>query len=234
MSALRSLVEHFVAPPSDARTAGDDDFVAPDGGPDRACAEPAPRTPPGIGLLAAADDARPLGAALGLAVASHRRAPVVVVCVWTGGRAGRPSGGERQRCPRRAGSRRPSARAGTTRELRGASCSSGSPRGRSTPASGPARVGGGGAAPTVLALGGPRVAEFEDLLAEQDLVVVATPSGTDPALRRLALAGVGAVAARVCACEVPPAQLGRAAAAAGLVLLPSARRPLADAVEALP
>ena len=90
-----------------------------------------------------------------------------------------------------------------------------------------------GDAPTVLALGGPRVADFEELLAEQDLVVVATPSGMDPALRRLALSGLAAGASRACACEISPAQLGRAAAASGLLLLPSARRPLADAVEAL-
>ena len=47
-----------------------------------------------------------------------------------------------------------------------------------------------GGAPTVLALGGARVAAFDALLADQDLVVVATPSGTDPALARLALAGL--------------------------------------------
>lgn len=91
-----------------------------------------------------------------------------------------------------------------------------------------------GDAPTVLALGGPRAAEFEDVLADQDLVVVATPSGTDPALRRLALSGLAAGASRACTCDVPPAQLGRAAAASGLWLPPSARRALADAVEALP
>jgi hypothetical protein len=86
----------------------------------------------------------------------------------------------------------------------------------------------------VLALGGPRVAAFDGLLAEQDLVVVATPSGTDPALGRLALAGLQSAVARVCVCEVPPARPDRAVAAAGLALLPSTRRPLAVAVEALP
>jgi len=90
-----------------------------------------------------------------------------------------------------------------------------------------------GDAPTVLALGGPRTAEFETLLGEQDLVVVAMSSGTEPALRRLALSGLAAGASRACACEVPSSQLGRMAAAAGLVLLPPARRALADAVEAL-
>ncbi len=60
----------------------------------------------------------------------------------------------------------------------------------------------------MLALGGPRAAEFEELLAEQDLVVVATPSGTDPALRRLALSGLAAGRARA-----PATYLQRSSAA---------------------
>ena len=75
---------------------------------------------------------------------------------------------------------------------------------------------------------------FDPLLSEQDLVVVATPRGSDPALGRLALAGLAANVTRACACEVPPARPARAVAAAGLGLLPSVRRPLAVAVEALP
>jgi hypothetical protein len=90
-----------------------------------------------------------------------------------------------------------------------------------------------GDAPTVLALGGPRVAAFDELLSDQDLVVVATPIGTDPALARLALAGLASGAVRTCACDVPPAHPARTVAAAGLTLLPSARRALAVPVEAL-
>ena len=81
-----------------------------------------------------------------------------------------------------------------------------------------------GAAPVVLALGGPRVAVFDECLAEQDLVVVATASGTDPALARLALAGLDGATERACVCEVPPARSARSLAAAGVTLLPSARR----------
>ena len=91
-----------------------------------------------------------------------------------------------------------------------------------------------GSAPTVLALGGPRVAALDALLDEQDLVVVAAPSGTDPALARLALAGLQTATARACVCEVPPAHPARTVAAAGLTLLPSARRAIAGTVEALP
>lgn len=233
MSALRTLVEHFVAPPSGAPEASHNDFVPPDEGPDRACAEPAPRTPPGVALLAPADDAQPLGAALGLAMASRRRAPVAVVCEWTAGSAG----GHWWRAPAMPAARRLASSLGARgHDARGA--------GRLVIVRLPAdpvvaaldarrAVAAAGSAPTVLALGRPRVAELDELLAEQDLVVVATPSGTDPALRRLALCGLATGAARACACEIPAARVGRAAAASGLALLPSARRPLADIVEAL-
>jgi hypothetical protein len=63
---------------------------------------------------------------------------------------------------------------------------------------------------------------------------VAAANGTDPALARLALAGLRSATARACVCEVPPAQPARTVAAAGLTLLPSARRAIAGTVEALP
>ena len=231
---LRRLVEHFVQPPGRPGPAAHEDFVPPDEGPDRACAEPAPRTPPGIAVLAPAPDAHSLGAALGLALASRRRAPVVVVCVWTPGRTSRSGVARAGDRPPRAASPRRSARAGTTRAPPGRLAVVRLPEAPEQAAvearrAAPRRA----TAPTVLALGGPRVAAFDELLAEQDLVVVATPSGTDPALARLALAGLASGAARTCACEVPPAHPARTVAAAGLTLLPSARRALAVPVEAL-
>lgn len=93
--------------------------------------------------------------------------------------------------------------------------------------------GAAGSAPTVLALGGPRSAAFDDLLGEQDLVVIAVPSGTDPALARLALDGLARGVARACVCEVGGTQPARALAIAGLTLLASMRRALADPLEAL-
>ncbi|MDQ3675249.1 MAG: hypothetical protein M3401_00370, partial [Actinomycetota bacterium] len=90
-----------------------------------------------------------------------------------------------------------------------------------------------GAAPTVIALGGPRVASFDELLAEQDLVVVAPRSDADPVLARLAVDGLAAEAVCACACQVPPAPPARALAEAGLVLLPSARRALAGPIGAM-
>ena len=113
-------------------------------------------------------------------------------CVWTAGIGRAAVRGGRRRCPRRAGSPRRSARAGTTRGRPAGSCSCGSPR-RHADAAVQARraAAAAGDAPTVLALGGPRVAAFDELLAEQDLVVVATPSGTDPALRATRAGGPG-------------------------------------------
>jgi hypothetical protein len=248
MSLRRSIVEHFVSPPGDGPPPtprgvdrcdeGPDracaDVVRCDEGPDRACAEPAPRTPPGVAVLSPPADAQPLGSALGLALAGRRRAPVVAVCVWTGEP---PGAGVTWRAPALPAARRlaavlaarghdaraagrlavvrlPAAPADAACDARRASAAAGT-------------------APVVLALGGPRVAAFDALLAEQDVVVIATAPGTDPALARLAVAGLGCEHARACVCAVPPAQPGRALAAAGLTLLPSARRALAGPVEAL-
>ena len=86
-----------------------------------------------------------------------------------------------------------------------------------------------GAAPTVLALAGPRAAAFDVALAAQDLVVVAVPPAADPALAQLAVIGLD----RAVVCPLPPADPARALAAAGLALLPSARRALAAPVAAL-
>jgi hypothetical protein len=185
-------------------------------------------------VLSPARDAHALGAALGLVLAMRRRVSVVVVCVWTPGRAARPA----WRAPATPAARRLAA----TLRARGHDAQ---PTGRLAVVRLPeapeqaavqARraTAVAGEAPTVLALGGPRVAAFDELLGEQDLVVVATPSGTDPALARLALAGLASGAARTCACEVPPAHPARTVAAAGLTLLPSARRALAVPAEALP
>jgi hypothetical protein len=233
MSFLRAVFEHFVQPPADREPAADDDFVAPGEEPDRACAEPAPRTPPGVAVLSPAPDAHSLGAALGLALARRRRVSVAVVCVWAPGRAAKPA----WRAPATPAARRMAATLGA----RGHDAK---PAGRLAVVrlpEGPEQAvvearratAAAGDAPTVLALGGPRVSAFDELLGDQDLVVVATPIGTDPALARLALAGLAPGAARTCACDVPPAHPSRSVAAAGLALLPSARRALAVPVEAL-
>lgn len=254
MSVLRSVREHFVLPAPREGFAGDGE------GPDAACADPAPRTPtaagaqpatggartrrdppddvarlsPAIAALSAPGDAHALGAALGLALARLRGAPVVTVCVWSPG----SGGAALWRAPALPAARRLAASLGT----RGHDAR---PAGRlvvvrlpAAPADAALRArrvaAAAGAAPTVLALGGPRMPEFDALLAEQDLVVVAPPSGTAPVLARLALAGLECPHARTCVCELPAAQPVHSVAAAGLMLLPSMRRALAGAVEALP
>jgi len=234
MSLRQRISQHFVMPAGDPPTAVHGDFVPPDEGPDRACAEPAPRTPPGVAVLAAPADALPLGAALGLALAGRRRAPVVAVCLWTTA-AGGATG---LRAPATLAARRLAA----SLAARGLDVRA---TGRLAivqlaqapdEAAGQARraLAAAGFAPAVLALGGPRAAAFDDLLGEQDLVVVATSGTTDPALARLAVAGLASAAVRACVCEMAPAQPARCLAGAGLTLLPSARRALAGAVEALP
>jgi hypothetical protein len=233
VSLLRSVLEHFVMPSGSPRPAAHGDFVEPDEGPDRACAEPAPRTPSGVALLTTAADAPALGAALGLALAGRFRAPVVAVCVWTAGVATQTS----WRAPATPAARR-LAGAFAARGLGGRAAGRLAivalpPAAEEAQAAARRAIAAAGTAPTVLALGGPRVAAFDALLAEQDLVVVATPSGTDPAVAQLALARLSSDAVRTCACDVPASHPARVLAASGLTLLPSARRALAGPVEAL-
>ena len=234
MSMLHSLLDHFVAPPGDSRPAAHEDFAVPHGEePDRACAEPAPRTPSGVAVLTAAVHAQSVGAALGLALARRRGVPAVLVCVWTAERPARPA----WRAPALPAARRlAAALAARGHDAR--------PAGRLALVRLPPETGDGaaqarralaaaGAAPTVLALGGPRAQAFDALLAEQDLVVVAIANSSDAALASLAVGELAAWTVRACVCDVPQAHPARTLAAAGLTLLPSARRSLAGPVEAL-
>ncbi len=184
--------------------------------------------PPAVALLAPPADAPALGAALGLALARARRNPVSVVCLWSP-------------VPTRSGRRAPpmpvAARVAAALTARGHDATA---TGRlavvrlsacgEEAASQALRISAAaGAAPTVLALAGPRPAAFDALLAMQDLVVVAVAPDSDASLARLASAGLE----RALTCAIPPAAPGRALAAAGLVLLPSTRRALAAPVAAV-
>jgi hypothetical protein len=239
MSLLRAVCEHFVTPvdrhtPRSRPRDRIQTFVPPGEDPDWACAVPVPRTPPGVALLSGPRDASVLGAALGLVIAREQRAPAVVVCVWTG----RPGCSAAWRAPALPAARRLAvALGGRGHDAHGA--------GRlvlvrlpddadeAAGAAGRVRA-AAGAMPTVLALGGPRVGSFDDLLAEQDLVVVAPRSDADPILARLAVDGLTAQAVCACSCEVPPAMgPSRTLAQAGLILLPSARRALAGPIGAM-
>lgn len=233
MSLLRAVIDHFVVPSGAPRPARGD-FVSPDEGPDRACAEPSPRTPPGAALLSAAADAQPLGAAVGLALASRRRSPVAVVCIWTADLA---AAAPRWRAPAAPAARRLAAAMG----MRGLRVRA---TGRvvfvplgSAPADAceQARraLAASGDAPTVLALGGPRVASLDRLLFEQDLVVVASATGADPALARLAALDLAVRRGEVCVCQVELSPATRAFAAAGLLVPGSIRRTIDGPIRAL-
>lgn len=236
MTLARRLAAHFVAPPDDGRLkasgerrprrAGATATAAAGRAATRSAV--AERPPPAVALLAPPADAPAVGAALGLAVARAVRNPAAVVCIWSPGST-------------RAGWRAPAlpAAARIASALR--------ERGHDATASGRLVVvrlsacgeeaasqalrvsAAAGTAPTVLALGGPRAAAFEALLAMQDLVVVAVAAAADESLARLASAGLE----RALTCAVPPADPARALAAAGVALLPSTRRVLAAAVGAV-
>lgn len=238
MNLARRIAEHFVAPPAgrSARApltaAGrrrSRAEAAPAGvPPDRACAVAPPRTPASVALLAPAGEAPALAAGLGLALARRERKRTAVVCVW----AATPGRALWRSPPLPAAARLASALSARGHAARGsgrlvivrlaAHCEQAAGEALRVTAA-------AGSAPTVVALAGPRAAIFEALLAAQDLVVVAVAPGSDPALAQLALAGLE----RAVACEVPPPHPARSLAAAGVALLPGARRALAAPLEAL-
>ncbi len=216
---LRRVCEHFVAPPDAAAAA-------------RAPAAAA-RAPAGVAVLCGGADAPALGAALALALRRDRGAPCVVVCIWTGPSAAAlgwqaPAPPAARRLAANLAVRGHDARASGRLAIVRLPADA-----EEATAEGLRAMSAAGGAPTVLALGGPRSPAFDALLAVQDLVVVAVRDGADPALTRLAVAGLGEQDLRACACEVPAAPPGRALAAAGIALLPSVRRALAAPVEAL-
>jgi hypothetical protein len=188
--------------------------------------------PDAVAVLTAAPDAPALGAALGLALARRRRAPVAAVCVRTPGRSPWPA----WRAPALPAARRLAAglaARGHDARPAGRLALVGLGGADDDAALAARRVlAASGAAPTVLALGGPRAAAFDALLAEQDLVVVGVREDADPILTRLAIAGLDGTV-RTCACEVPAVHPARSLAAAGVALLPSMRRALAAPVAEL-
>jgi len=238
MSLLRLVCEHFVAPADDPHERPLDGSVRPGEDSDGACAATVPRTPPAVALLCGPADASALGAALGLAIARRHRCAAVVVCVWIGERRARVA----WRAPALPAARRLASGlaarghdATGAGRLAGVSLPAGCEDAATEACRAAAAAAAAGGTPTVLALGGPRVAAFDALLAAQDLVVVATRSGAAPALARLAVDGLAAEAlcACACACGVPRTLPARALAESGLILLPSARRALAAPIAAM-
>lgn len=79
--------------------------------------------------------------------------------------------------------------------------------------------------PTVLALGGPRPPALDALLADQDLVVVATRPDDDPLMVDLVLSGLAERRVPARACPAPTSPLARVVATAGLPLPPALGQP---------
>jgi hypothetical protein len=226
----RSIAEHFVVP-SAAGVAGQraTDAAEAEAAVHRGSAE-ASAWAPSVAVLAPPSHGPPLGSALAFALACGRRAPVGLVSVWAPGDAslrgpwhgpGMPAA---TRLAVALGARgheaRTSGRVVGVR-LAQAADEAAAEAGRVAAAA--------GSAPAVLVLAGPRSACFDDVLAAQDLVVVAVAPDGDPVLARLAAAGLE----RAVICFAPPADPARALAAAGIALLPAVRRALAGPLAAL-
>jgi hypothetical protein len=227
MSRVRRIVEHFVAPV--------DELSVHAAGPPAAAREESATTcpravapaAPAVAVLAAGADALVVGAALALALARRERAPVAALCAWDRDGAARlawtaPARPAARRLATALAARghdaRPAGRLAVVRL----------PAGAHEAADDARRVlAAAGSAPAVLALGGPRSAAFDALLAEQDLVVVGSRAEAGSVLVQLALADL-AGAVRACACELPASAPARSLAAAGLALSPSVRRALAE------
>jgi hypothetical protein len=225
--------QHFVVPSPHPLPGDHEDFVGHDEAPERPCVVPRPRTPPGIAVLCAPADAPALGAALALAVAGRFGAPVVAVCAWSGAEPARRA----WRAPALPGARRLAAglaaRGHQAHAAGRLAVVQLAPGCEEAAAEARRAIAAAAPLPAVVALGGPRARAFDELLAEQDLVVVATRSGAEPALARLAVASLADSTVAAQACEIPSTPSARTLAAAGLTLLPSARRALAGPVQAL-
>ena len=230
MTIGRRIADLFVAPPGEPRARrGAAAQALTESGPAPA-APPAAgprRPPPAVAVLAPPADAPGLAAALGLALARAHRSPLAVLCLWSpqpirGWRAPAMPAAARRAAVLTARGHDATAAGRLVLVRLGAA--------PDAAAAGALRAGAtAGPAPVVVALAGPRAAAFDELLALQDLVVVGVAAGADPALARLATAGLE----RAVTCDVPPADPGRMLAAAGVALLPSTRRAVATPVAAL-
>jgi hypothetical protein len=173
--------------------------------------------PAAVALLCAADDARALGVAAASLLGRRSGAGCGLACIWTAPEPHRHP--DPQAPASRAARRLTAALAG--RGLDAQAC------GRAATVALPAdpahavaaaarAAAAAGDAPVVLALGGPRAAAFDELLAEQDRLVVVTPPGGDATIGPLALAGLPVATGRVH--TIGLSRAGRALAAAGLAV----------------
>lgn len=187
---------------------------------------------PEVAVLASADRVAALGAATVLLLMRIRRLGVGVVVVWAPGVA--PSSAAS------APASRPARRLASVVDGRGLEARAcgrlvtvvlpDDPVQAAASAARAVAVSQGN--PVVLALGG-RAAPFDALLGAQDRVVVVAPSGADPRVTELALAGLGDVARHARACTADPSAAVRTVLAAGVAVPASLRRSLGPALDGL-
>lgn len=219
MTALRALVEHFVAP------AGED--VSRPAAPRNAPA--ATHVPPAVGLLCGPRHARAVGCMVALCLARRTRSRAALAAVWGPGvppsPGGAPPSREARRVAQALGARDVPAQAV------GRVVVAALPAAQEDAAVAAGRVFAVAAdLPTVLVLAGPRDAPLDALLATRDVVLVADERDglvTDLAVASLQRRGISA---RRCALPAPPFA---AVAARGAAVLPAARRGLDLALEGL-
>ena len=204
-------------------------FVAPAS--TAATVRSAPPPVPSVALLCRPADALATGAALALALARDARARRALVATWRAG----PEAANAVRAPAVPEARRLAhalAAHGLEAEASGRLARTVLPEEPGAALAAGARAAAVAAAPTVLALAGPRGEVLDRLIAAQDLVVVAQAPGADGHLAALAIESVAALGVPAVACAPIGHGRGRMLAAAGLIAPRAAAAALAPAVEA--
>jgi hypothetical protein len=170
--------------------------------------------PATFAVLASGTEAAVAGAALGLAAARARRAPCAVVCVWSAAPGLSTRGLEAAARGRLVTVALPvagaEARAAAERALAAA-----------------------GEAPVTLVVAGPRPAALDGLLAAVDRVVVVPAPDAPAGLEDLAVDAAARLGRSTAVLRLPAAgsALGRALAAAGLLLVGALRAAVAETLD---
>lgn len=188
---------------------------------------------PGVRLavLCALRDSAVAGGAAGLALAHAARGPTVIVAVWTGeapaSRANRPGtpAARRVAAALRAGGHDAAALGRLVRV--------GLPVREGDAVAAARMVIGRASGPTALVVCGPRGADFEGLLAEQDLALVAVRGDLAAELGTTAVAELGCLRVPVAVVTLAASTGCAALARSGIGLLPPLRPALLAAVEPL-
>jgi hypothetical protein len=189
--------------------------------------------PATFAVLASGTEAAVAGAALGLAAARARRAPCAVVCVWSaapGPTAPRPglAAGAARRMAGRLSTR------GLEAAARGRLVTVALPvAGAEARAAAERALAAAGEAPVTLVVAGPRPAALDGLLAAVDRVVVVPAPDAPAGLEDLAVDAAARLGRSTAVLRLPAAgsALGRALAAAGLLLVGALRAAVAETLD---